>query len=141
VCLLVAIGGCSTVDLGDHFEATELAVDEGFFHCEIQPKVLTEYRCSTGAGGEAGGCHDARSALRLVEVSEQPRCRDGRVIGVPPDGSEVNLERVRTSLGVDADASPFYRRPLGLDSHPRAIFDASSEPARLIRSWLDQGTP
>jgi hypothetical protein len=133
--------GCATVDLGDHFEAPELAVDEGFFHCEIQPRVLTEYRCAGGKEGEEGGCHTARSALRLVEVTEMARCRDGRVIGSPPDASQVNLERVRASLGVDADSSPFYRRPLGLDSHPRVIFEADSEAAKLIRRWLDQESP
>jgi hypothetical protein len=141
LCWFSLAGACSTVDLGDHFEATEISVDENFFHCEVQPKVITEYRCAGGGSGESGSCHMARSALRLVEVQEEPRCRDGRVIGAAPDGSLVNLERVRATLGVDAEASPFYRRPLALDSHPRAIFEPDSEPARLIRSWLDQGAP
>jgi hypothetical protein len=129
------------VDLGDNYEAPDVAVDENFFHCEIQPNVITQYRCAGGKEGEEGGCHTARSALRLVEVTETPRCRDGRVIGVPPSDSQVNLERVRAELGIDADSSPFYRRPLGLDSHPRAIFSKDSKPAALIRQWLDQGQP
>jgi hypothetical protein len=139
--VLWASSGCNTVDLGDHFEAPEVAVDENLFHCEIQPRVLTEYRCAGGKEGEEGGCHTARSALRLVEVDGEARCRDGRVIGAPPDASQVNLERIRASLGIDAESSPFYRRPLGLDSHPRVIFTEDSEAAELIRRWLDQGTP
>ncbi len=119
----------------------DLALDEDFFHCEIQPLVLTEYRCAGGAAGEGGGCHNARSALRLDEVSSPARCRDGRVIGAPPQDAENNLARVRTAIGIDAESSPFYRRPLGLDSHPRRIFEEKSEAAELIRRWLDQGTP
>jgi hypothetical protein len=130
-----------TVDLGDNFEAPELVLDEDFYHCEIQPKVITAYRCSAGGAGDGGGCHAQKSALRLIEVLEPPRCQDGRLVGTPPPESEVNLERVRAAVGVDADASPIYRRPLGLDSHPRVIFDAGSEPAALLRMWLSQGTP
>ncbi len=133
--------GCGTVDLGDNPEAVDLDVDENFFHCEVQPKILTEYRCASGAGGEEGGCHTARSALRLIEVSTPARCKDGRVIGAPPEESQNNLERVRTTLGIDAESSPFYRRPLGLDSHPRRIFEQNSDPAMTIRTWLNQGSP
>jgi hypothetical protein len=130
-----------TVDLGDNFEAPELVLDEDFFHCEIQPKVITAYRCSAGDTGDGGGCHAQKSALRLIDVPEQPRCQAGRLIGAPPSESEVNLERARAAVGVDADSSPIYRRPLGLDSHPRMIFDARSEPAVLLRMWLSEGTP
>ncbi|MFT3922843.1 MAG: hypothetical protein QM778_09930 [Myxococcales bacterium] len=129
------------MDLGDNPEAVDFDVDENFFHCEIQPNVLTQYHCSSGMGGEEGGCHSARSALRLVEVDAPARCKDGRVIGAPPEASQTNLERVRTELGIDADSSPFYRRPLGLDSHPRQIFPSNSDAAALIRTWLNQGTP
>lgn len=133
--------GCGTVDLGDHPEVPELALDEDFFHCEIQPLVLTEYRCARGADGEGGSCHAAQSALRLEDVSTPARCRDGRILGVPPQDAENNLSRLRTAIGIDAESSPLYRRPLGLDSHPRRIFDDKSEAATLLRRWLDQGTP
>lgn len=147
VCAAIAASACDTptavdtVDLGDNFEAPELVLDEDFFHCEIQPNVIAAYRCAGGDAGDGGGCHASKSALRLIEVPEPPRCQGGRVIGAPPSESEVNLERVRAAVGVDADSSPIYRRPLGLDSHPRAIFDARSEPAALLRTWLSQGTP
>jgi hypothetical protein len=130
-----------TVDLGDNFEPVDLDVDENFFHCEVQPKVLTEFRCASGAGGEEGGCHSARSALRLSEVSEPARCKDGRVVGVPPENSQNNLEHVRMELGIDAESSPLYRRPLGLDSHPRQIFAENSDAAAVLRTWLNQESP
>lgn len=143
LCSTIGIAaGCTptaldTVDLGDHPEPPEIALDEDFFHCEVQPKVLTAFGCASGGPGESGGCHLSRSALRLVELPEPPSCQAGRVVGGPSRESQINLERVRTSVGVDADASPLYRRPLGLDSHPRAIFPADSPPATLLRSWLN----
>ena len=65
-------------------------------------------------------------------------CQGGLLVGGAPPESIVNFERVRSSIGVDADTSPLYRRPLGLDSHPRAIFAASDPPAILLRDWLNQ---
>lgn len=142
-----SIAGCDnltaaeTVDLGDNPESIDLVLDEDFFHCVIQPKVITAQRCSEGGAGDGGGCHAARSALRLVEVRDKPRCSGDRVAGELPAESIVNLERVRATIGVDAEASPFYRRPVGLDSHPRVIFSEDSESAQVIRDWLDRGTP
>ena len=130
-----------TVALGDNFEAPEFALDEDFFHCEIQPNVITAYRCAPGESGDGGGCHAQKSALRLIVAPDPPRCQGGHVVGTPPPESEVNLERVRAAIGVDPDSSPLYRRPLGLDSHPRVIFDANSQAAALLRMWLSDGTP
>lgn len=145
-CFAIAASGCKTptaadtVALGDNFEAPEIALDEDFFHCEIQPNVITEYRCATGQSSDSGGCHAQQSALRLIEVPDAPRCQNGRLIGPPPPESEVNLERVRSAIGLDPESSPLYRRPLGLDSHPRMIFDARSPAAELLRMWLSEGT-
>jgi hypothetical protein len=131
-----------TVDLGDNPETADLSLDENFFHCEIQPKVITAQGCASGAAGEGGSCHTARSALRLVEVPTPSMCQNGKLVGSAAPESELNLMRVRSDVGVDADASPLYRRPLGLDSHPRQIFTSDSEPAMLLRMWLNgQGTP
>lgn len=128
-----------TVDLGDNFDAPEIALDEDFFYCEIQPNVISKSRCAAGGSGDGDGCHAQKSALRLIDVPSDPRCDEGRVVGSPPAEAEVNLERVRASVGADADASPLYRRPLGLDSHPRVIFDARSPEAMLLRTWLNGG--
>jgi hypothetical protein len=126
-----------TVDLGDNPEPPDLSLDEDFFHCEVQPKVLSASGCASGGAGESGSCHLARSALRLVVVEMAPVCQAGRVVGGASRESILNLSRVRTSVGVDADASPLYRRPLGLDSHPRPVLTADSEAAALLRAWLN----
>lgn len=130
-----------TVDLGDNPEPAQLSLDEEFFHCEIQPKVLTAQGCASGAVGEGGSCHTARSALRLLEVPVASTCVGGKLVGLPAAESELNLQRVRSDVGIDADSSPLYRRPLGLDSHPRMIFAADSEPALLLRQWLNGQAP
>lgn len=146
--LVLGAAGCvseitatDTVDLGDNFEAPDFALDEDFFHCVIQPDVITKFKCAEGGAGDGDGCHAARSALRLVEVTDKPRCTDDRVIGAPPSDSVVNLERVRATIAGEAAASPFYRRPLGLDSHPREIFDEGSEAADSIRQWINRSAP
>ncbi|MEY4508239.1 MAG: hypothetical protein RLZZ450_361 [Pseudomonadota bacterium] len=137
-----SLGACTptaldTVDLGDNPEPPDLALDESFFHCEIQPNVITAQGCATGGTGEANSCHMARSALRLIQVPTPSLCQGGRLVGSASPESIVNFERVRTSVGIDADASPLYRRPLGLDSHPRTIFASDSPAAVLLRAWLD----
>jgi len=131
--------GLDTVELGDNPEPPDLTLDEDFFHCEVQPRVLTAQGCAAGGSGESGSCHMARSALRLLEAPAPAQCQNGSPVGGPSRESTVNFERVRTSVGVDADASPLYRRPLGLDSHPRAIFTSDSEAAQVLRSWLNGG--
>lgn len=144
---LALTAGCTptvadTVDLGDNPEPPDVTLDESFFHCEIQPLVITAQGCVAGGAGEGGSCHGARSALRLVEVPTASLCQNGRLVGSAAAESIVNFERIRTSVGPDADASPLYRRPLGLDSHPRMIFAPDSQAAMLLRSWLNgQNTP
>lgn len=129
--------GLDTVDLGDNPEPPELSLDEDLFHCEVQPKVLSAHGCAAGGPGESGSCHMARSALRLVEVPVPNACEAGRLVAGASPESGFNLERVRASIGVDADTSALYRRPLGLDSHPRAVFAADSEAADVLRAWLN----
>lgn len=130
-----------TVDLGDQVETPNLALDEDFFHCVIQPDVLTTHSCAEGLGSDGGGCHTSRSALRLVEVTEPARCADGALLGAASPESELNLERVQVSVQVDPDSSPLYRRPIGLDSHPRVIFPADDPAAQAIRQWILMGAP
>jgi hypothetical protein len=142
----LGLAGCGlptaadTVDLGDNPEPPNITIDADFFHCRIQPEVITQFRCAPGGPDDGQmNCHAARSALRLVEVPTPARCQGGRVIGAAPVESEQNLERVRIEIGPDAESSPFYRRPLTLDSHPRRIFAEDSAAADLIRMWLNSG--
>ncbi|MBC7171264.1 MAG: hypothetical protein H5U40_02495, partial [Polyangiaceae bacterium] len=129
------LGACGTVEVGDNFIPPDRNLDEDFFFCEIQPRVITAQGCASGAAGEAGDCHSSRSALRLsrdAELAAPPTCVDGVPTTQVPISYEDNLEAIRFTVQVDPLSSPLYRRPLQLDSHPRRIFDASSVEANLL---------
>lgn len=146
MCVLAVLTahGCGTVDPGPDFVAPEVMLDEGVFYCVIQPRVITEFHCATGGPGEAGTCHSSRSALRLLPEAEtmMAMCEgDGLAAGaVPPSAFVTNFERVQPEVQADPLLSPFYRRPIATDSHPREIFAEGSEQACLIRAWIS-GTP
>ncbi|MBX3249826.1 MAG: hypothetical protein KF901_21795 [Myxococcales bacterium] len=131
--------GCATEPLGSNFVSPDPMVDEDFFHCRIQPEIIAAHRCASGGAGEGGACHSARSALRLEPAGETdppPACEGDVLVGVPPLSYIQNFERVRFTLRADPFSSPFYRRPLALDSHPREIFSPSSGEADLVIEWL-----
>lgn len=134
--------GCGTVDLGDNFVPPDLVLDEDFFYCRIQPEVITPQSCASGAAGDGNACHANRSALRLSSAAESaapPTCEDGIVVGAVPPEYEANLEAVRFTVQSDPLSSPFYRRPTGLDSHPREIFGEDDECADMIVEWINRG--
>lgn len=133
--------GCGIVDLGDDIVPPNLQLDEDFFYCEIQPNVLTAHGCAGGMAGEAGSCHSDRSALRLVDTMDPPpTCEDGVVVGGSLSADYVaNFEAVRFTVQSDPLSSPFYRRPTGMDSHPRVIFTEDDPAADLIVQWITQG--
>ncbi len=133
-------GVLGTVELGDNFVAPDLALDEDFFFCRIQPEVLRMHGCAAGQTGEAGRCHDSASALRLIDTPAEAECDDeGRVTGELPDDLVSNFEAARFFVQSDPLTSPLYLRPLRMASHPRRIFDEDDEAAELIVEWISQG--
>ena len=133
--------GCGTVDLGDNIVPPDLRLDEDFFYCEIQPNILTAKSCAGGGSGEGGMCHDSRSALMLVEpMAGPPDCTDGVVTGgsIPTDYM-ANFEAIRFTVQSDPLSSPLYRRPTGMDSHPRQIFPETDACAQMIVDWINRG--
>lgn len=132
-------GVTGTVDLGDNFVAPDLALDEDFFYCRIQPEVIQKFGCAAGNDGERGQCHDSRSALQLIDSMEKATCSNGRVTGALPDGFEANYEAAQFFVQTDPLTSPFYLRPTGQASHPRRIFGTSDAAARLITEWITAG--
>lgn len=138
------MSACGTVDLGDNYVAPAIQLDEDFFYCRIQPEVLTAYGCATGNGSEGGMCHNARSALRLADVSmgNLPQCDDEKHVLDPiPMEATDNLEALQFTVYSSAENSPLYLRPLGIASHPRVIFPGGMlDPgAVLIREWIASG--
>lgn len=133
-------GFVGTVDLGDNFVAPDLALDEDFFYCRIQPEVIQRFSCASGSAGEGGQCHDSRSALQLLPAPDRASCdRDGRLAGNVPDEYLANFEASQFFVQTDPLTSPFYLRPTNMASHPRRIFDASDPAARLITEWITAG--
>jgi hypothetical protein len=143
--VLTAACGCGTVDPGDNFVAPDVMIDDEFFFCRVQPEVVTEHRCASGGAGEAGSCHSARSAMILDPAAEgatRPECTpEGELApgAVVPAEYMTNLERARIAVQSDPDFSPFFRRPVGMDSHPRPIFPVTDPAAELIREWILRG--
>lgn len=139
--LLPTLAGCATVDLGDNIVPPDLQLDEDFFYCQIQPNVVQAASCASGGAGEMGMCHTARSSLRLSDTASiaPPTCEEDRVTSaVPPEYME-NFRAVQFTVQSDPLSSPFYRRPTGLDSHPRVIFAEGSTEADLIAEWISRG--
>jgi hypothetical protein len=146
--LALCCAGCETrengfvgsIDLGDDIIAPDVALDEETFVCRIQPEVLTRHSCATGMDGELGGCHDSRSALRLLATDEPPPCNaEGEIIDTVPDAYARNLEAIRFTVQADPESSPLYLRPIGRAAHPRRIFDSDDAAAELIAEWIAQG--
>jgi len=133
-------GLTGTIDPGDNFVAPDLALDESFFVCRIEPEVIQRHGCVSGGAGEQGRCHDSRSSLRLAGSDEAPPCDSaGRVVGNIPDAFNINLEAVRYFVQSDPLTSPLYLRPLQRASHPRRIFDADDPAAKLLEQWISSG--
>lgn len=133
-------GVLGSVDLGDNFVAPDLALDPDFFYCQIQPKVIERYGCASGGAGEAGRCHDSRSALKLLASDDGVRCdASGRATGMLPDAYSANFEAASFFVQTDPLTSPLYLRPLNLASHPRRIFGVDDEAAQLISQWISAG--
>lgn len=147
--MLFAAGACGagdhsgvlgTVTLGDNFVAPDLALDEDFFYCRIQPEVLTKHSCASGASGEQGMCHDSQSALRLIDTKVPPPCdKGGMVVGTLPDAYAANFDAIRFFVQTDPLTSPLYLRPLRKASHPRQIFGDKDPAADLIVQWISAG--
>lgn len=133
-------GVLGTVDLGDNFVAPDLALDEDFFYCRIEPDVIQRHGCASGMGAEQGQCHDSRSALQLIATDERARCDSGgRVTGAVPDAYLANYEAARFFVQTDPLTSPLYLRPTNMASHPRRIFASDDPAAELITEWITSG--
>ena len=135
-------GFVGSVDLGSDIVPPEVVLDEETFVCVIQPEVLTRHSCATGMNGESGSCHTSRSALRLVDASDDdPPCNaENQVVGPVPESYMRNFEAVRFAVQADPESSPLYLRPTGRAAHPRVIFGADDPAAELIADWIAQGT-
>lgn len=131
--LVVALAGCTTVELGEPPTQPFLALDEDTFHCVIQPQVIEQYGCA------GSGCHLNGTSMPL-EQTAAANCVDGVAVDPIPPGSIANLRAAESRVQGDPASSPFFRAPVGMDSHPEIVFDVNSDPANSVADWILDGT-
>jgi len=133
--------GCGTVDLGTYEGVRDLKLDESYFYCVVQPKVLTAKKCAGGdssAGDTAGGCHSSTSSFRLAEVPTPVACESGKPTGTASAEERANYAASSLRATRDPSTSPLLTKPTqsGGVSHPRRIFESNAPEADLIRTWI-----
>ncbi len=73
------------------------------------------------------------------KLTRPPACDGDILIGTEPASYRENFQAVQFTVQTDPLSSPFYRRPVGLDSHPRVMFDEGTPEAELIIEWIGGG--
>lgn len=129
--------GCGTVDLGTYEGVRDLRLDEDYFYCVIQPRVLTAKKCAGGEAGDTGGCHSSQSSFRLADVPTTVNCASGKPTTLPSAEERANLGATQLRVTRDPDTSPLLQKPTGKSgSTHKLVFDPSSVEAGLIRTWI-----
>jgi hypothetical protein len=136
--LLSILGtGCGTVDLGTYEGVRDLRLDEDYFYCVIQPRVLTAKKCSSGEPGDSGGCHSSNSSYRLADVAAPVNCASGKPTVLPSAEERSNYGASSLRVTRDPETSPLLLKPIGKSgSTHKLVFDSSSAEAGLIRTWI-----
>ena len=130
---------CS-LDIGENFQVAEIVYDETYFYCEVEPLLFAQ-GCGSGdpgLGESAQGCHFNRQRLRLTAYEPLTSERCGTALEgdlVPAPAAQQNYQSAQLQMEVDPDRSPLLVRPTSTVAHPRAIFDADSAEADIIRAW------
>lgn len=138
---LASIVGCGTVDLGTYEGVRDLKLDENYFYCVVQPKVLSAKKCAGGdpaSGDASGGCHSSTSSFRLADVPTTVACESGKPTGTPTAEERANYGASSLRATRDPSTSPLLTKPTmsGGVSHPRRIFETTSPEADIIRTWI-----
>jgi hypothetical protein len=133
--------GCGTVDPGQDVQFAEIAYDQGYFYCKVEP-MLFQQECGPGKQGTdaSGGCHYNVTTFRLTKHDPIP-CNKGLVPAarIPPE-AESNYQAAAREMTPDPERAPLLNRPTKQAAHPREIFDSKSEAATVIREWATKYT-
>lgn len=133
----ILLTGCGTVDLGTYEGVRDLKLDEDYFYCVIQPRVLTAKKCANGEPGDSGGCHSSNSSYRLAEVATPVNCASGKPTAIPSAEERANYGASSLRVTRDPETSPLLLKPIGKSgSSHKLVFDSSSAEAGLIRTWI-----
>jgi len=141
---LATTSGCGTTDLGTFEGVRDLQLDPNYYYCTVEPQVITPMRCSPGdpsQGDGSGACHSNKSSMILADVETPTPCTNGRPNSTPTADERSNYEATQLRASRDVEASPLLTNPTGVNpSHPRKIFDTTSDQANIIRKWIQGGS-
>ena len=135
--MLILGSGCGTVDLGTYEGVRDLRLDEDYYYCVIQPRVLTAKKCSSGEPGDSGGCHSSNSSYRLADIATPVNCASGKPTALPSAEERANYGASSLRVTRDPESSPLLSKPTGKSgSTHKLVFDSSAAEAGLIRTWI-----
>ena len=131
---------CTTVEPGADFQIADVVFDENYYYCQVEP-VLFASSCGPGEGSDpAGGCHFNVTSLQLSDytpkVSES--CNGNVPSAAPPAEAQGNYQSAQSQMRRDPDLAPLISRPVGRAQHPRIIFSADSNEAKVLRDWAEK---
>jgi hypothetical protein len=144
VTVLATQVACTSVDPGPDFVIPDETFDADYFYCEVEPKLLSTYKCgpgdpSKGDPPNADGCHysSAVSGMGLRMHAPVPCTGDHPTDPTAIAGgtaAQSNFEVVSFEMSRDYTTAPLYVRPLG-HAHPRSIFSSSDPVVQVLRTW------
>jgi hypothetical protein len=136
--LLASCVACGTVDSGSDFQIAEVVFDEGYYYCAVEPMLFAQ-GCGSGDPSRdgTGVCHFNVTSFILRDYSPLvgDSCSGNNPRGAIIDLARANYQSAQRQMRVDPDLAPLLNRPTQKATHPRKIFDRSSDQARLIRTW------
>jgi hypothetical protein len=131
---------CGTVAPGQDIQFAEVAYDQNYFYCKVEP-MLIEQGCGPGGSGDvASGCHYNVTTFRLTKHDPVP-CQGvvPRSLSVPA-GAESNYQAAAREMSPDPERAPLLNRPTRKAAHPRQIFADKTPQAAIIREWATKYT-
>jgi hypothetical protein len=133
----------TSVDAGANFVQEDVVFDDEFFYCRVEP-ILFAQSCGSGVSGmdPPNGCHFSVTKFRLTDY--MPRVADsclGDALGpgaFVPTEAKQNYTAAQARMKRDPNLAALLQRPTGNATHPRKIFEETSDDATVIRQWATQ---
>lgn len=137
----VLASSCGTVDPGQDVQFAEIAYDQDYFYCKVEP-VLFQQACGPGKDGTdaPGGCHYNVTTFRLTKHDPIPCSKGGLPTARIPAEAQSNYQAAAREMTPDPGRAPLLNRPTKQAAHPREIFDSKSSAAGVIREWATKYT-
>jgi hypothetical protein len=148
VALFAPLLGCTTIDPGPNFSASNSAFDADFFYCHVEPEYIFAKKCGPGDPSKdaPNGCHFNASVVTGMALLDHPavNCGGGdhpvdrtqTGTGSPAQG---NYEAASLEMSHQYNTAPIFVRPGG-SNHPRQIFDPTMDTQvnQLLAAWASK---